>query len=216
MIRTKAVKLTVIPATAFREKLQKGGSGITILRADTKQPGLATISNTSGKPIPNKQTDLKKYPIEAFEEAAELTRGLPYSKQAKLKPEEKAYMEQHKKETVIEEEEVIINSEDYQKIIDKYTDKNGVFSYDLMNKDFIKFAKSSSVVRNMIDERKSEAAIRNYVISNKFKNITDNDDLTSKELKKIVELLDETRPNGSAFKELNAEIRKMLKGNKKK
>ena len=215
MIRTKAVNLSVIPAIAFRQKLSAGGSGITILRSDVKQPGIASISRTSGEAIPNKQTDLKKYPMEAFAEAMELTKGLPYKKQKNIKANEKMFMEEHKEDDVFEEEEIIINSEDYQKIIDRYSDKNGKLSYDLMNKDFIKFAKSSSVVRDMVAEGKSAAAIRNYVISHKIKNITGNDDLTSKELKKIVELLDEVSPKG-VYKDLDAEIRRMLSANKKR
>ena len=104
---------------------------------------------------------------------------------------------------------MIINSDEYQMIVDKYSNKNGKLSYALMNKDFIKFAHSSKIVRDMTAEGKSAASIRNYIISNKFKNITGNDDLTSKELKKIVELLDEVSPKG-VYKELNDEIRKML------
>lgn len=215
MIRTKAVKLTVIPAIAFRQKLQAGGSGITILRSDVKQPGIASISKTSGEAIPNKQTDIKKYPMEAFKEAMELTKGLPYKKQRTIKANEKLFMKEHQEEYEIKDEEVIINSDEYQKIIDKYSDKNGKLSYDLMNKDFIKFGKTSSVVRDMITEKKSAAAIRNYIISHKIKNITGNDDLSSKELKKIVELLDEVSPKG-VYKELNNEIRRMLSANKKK
>ena len=215
MIRTKAVKLTVIPAIAFRQKLQAGGSGITILRSDVKQPGIASISKTSGEAIPNKQTDIKKYPMEAFKEAMELTKGLPYKKQRTIKANEKLFMQEHQEEYEIKDEEVIINSDEYQKIIDKYSDKNGKLSYDLMNKDFIKFGKTSSVVRDMIAEKKSAAAIRNYIISHKIKNITGNDDLSSKELKKIVELLDEVSPKG-VYKELNNEIRRMLSANKKK
>lgn len=215
MIRTKAVKLTVIPAIAFRQKLQAGGSGITILRSDVKQPGIASISKTSGEAIPNKQTDIKKYPMEAFKEAMELTKGLPYKKQRTIKANEKLFMKEHQEEYEIKDEEVIINSDEYQKIIDKFSDKNGKLSYDLMNKDFIKFGKTSSVVRDMIAEKKSAAAIRNYIISHKIKNITGNDDLSSKELKKIVELLDEVSPKG-VYKELNNEIRRMLSANKKK
>jgi len=215
MIRTKAVKLTAIPAIAFRQKLTAGGSGITILRSDTKQPGIASISTKTGEAIPNKQTDLKLYPQEAFAEAMELTRGLPYKKQRNIKANEKLFMEEHKEENKFEEEEVIIDSNEYQMIIDRYSDKTGKLSYDLMNKDFIRFAKSSSTVRDMVAEKKSAAAIRNYIISHKIKNITGNEKLTSKELKKMVELLDEVSPKG-VYKELNSEIRKMIGSDKKK
>lgn len=213
MIRTKTVTLSTIKAIAFRQKLTSGGSGITIMRDDCKQPGIASISNKTGEPIPTANTDLEKYPLEAFKEAMELTNGFPYKKQKGVKVNEKMFPEETVE--VNEEEEVIIDSDEYNKIIDKYTDKTGKLSYDLMNNDFIKFAKSSTIVNKMVEERKSLASIRNYIISNRLKNITGNDDLTSKELKKIVEMLDEVSPKG-VYKELNNELKKMLNVNKRK
>ena len=213
MIRTNVVTLTVIPAVAYRQKLKDGGSGITILRPDVQQPGIASISNTSGEPIPNKQTDLKKYPKEAFQEAMKLTLGMPYGKRKPVKVNENMVI----KEEAAEKEEPAmaeLNIEAYDAIVDKYTDKNGYFSYDLLNKDLIKFAKSSSVVRDMIAEGKKANVIRNYIASNKFRNIANNDDLTNAEIKTIVALLDEVSPKG-LFKETDAEIRKMLSEQKK-
>ena len=213
MIRTNVVKLTVIKAVAYRQKLTAGGSGITILRPDETQPGIASISNSTGEPIPAKNTNTKKYPIEAFKEAMELTNGMPFKKQKSVKVTKDMLVEavEEKKEP----EEVAINEDAYNKILKKYTDKNGKFSYELMNKDFIRFAKSSSVVRDMLAENKTLAAIRNYIVSNKFRNITDNPKLTDKEIKAIVKLLDEIYPKG-IFKELDAELRKMIKVQKKK
>ena len=107
-----------------------------------------------------------------------------------------------------------LNIEAYDAIVDKYTDKTGHFSYDLLNKDLIKFAKSSSVVRDMIAEGKKANVIRNYIASNKFRNIANNDDLTNAEIKTIVALLDEVSPKG-LFKDTDSEIRKMLSAQKK-
>ena len=56
MVRTETVNLTVIEAVAFRQKLNAGGSGITILRYDIDQPGIASISKTSGEAIPTDNT----------------------------------------------------------------------------------------------------------------------------------------------------------------
>ena len=215
MIRTSAVKLTVIPAVAYRQKLTVGGSGIMILRPDYKQPGIASISTKTGEAIPAVNTNVKKYPLEAFKEAMDLTRGLPYKKQGNIKVNKDMVLETAEDVAEKVEEEVIVDSAEYQMIVDHYSDKNGKLSYDIMNKDFIKFAKSSSVVRDMITERKSAAAIRNYIVSNKFRNITGNHDLDSKQLKKITELLDEVSPK-SVYKDIDAEVRKMLKTNKRK
>ena len=210
MLRTKSVKLKTIPAMAFRMKTADGPS-ITIQRADYKAAGIASISKTSGKPIISANTNLKYYPEEAFEEAIKLTNGLTYKKAKGMK----VTKNQVREKKVKEPEEVIIDSDDYLKIVDKYSDKNGKLSYDLINKDFIKFAKSSSVVRNMIEEGTTAAKVRNYVVSNKIRNITGDQDLDDKQIRKMVELLDETYAKG-VFKELNDEIRKMLAANKKK
>lgn len=210
MLRTKTVKLSLIPAVAYRVK-QAEGPSITILRDDYDQPGIASISKTSGEPIPAKNINLKMYPVEAFKEAIEKTMGLPYKKGKPAKVE-KGSLKQKEEKPV---EEVIVDMEEYQMIIDKYTDKNGKLSYDLLNKDFIKFAKSSTVVKRMIEEGSTPAKVRNYVVCNKIRNITCNDKLTDKEIRKMVELLDETYPKG-VFKDLNAEIRKMVAANKKK
>ena len=45
MIRTNVATLTVIPAIAYREKLQDGGSAIVVYRKGETQPGIAGISN---------------------------------------------------------------------------------------------------------------------------------------------------------------------------
>ena len=211
MLRTKSVKLKTIPAMAYRVKSPKGPS-ITVQRSDREQPGIASISRTSGEAVPAANTDLKAYPMEAFKEAIDLTNGLPYKNQKGVKVTKEMVKEKKVKEP---EEEVVINYDDYLKIVEKYSDKSGKLSYELLNKDFIKFAKSSSIVRNMIEEGSTAAKIRNYVVSNKIRNITGNDDLTDKEIRKIVELLDEAYPK-SVFKELDAEIRRMLSANKKK
>ena len=218
MIRTKVVELSVIPGIAFRQKFAHGGAGITLMRYDYKQPGLATISTHTGEPVLSENTNIKKYPPEAFKEAMELTFGLPYKKlnSVKITDEKvKEVQEKTKEELAIEEEYVVIDSADYQKLLDKYTDKNGKFSYDLMNKDFIRFAKSSSIVRDMVAEGESAAKIRNYVVTNKIRNITGDDDLSDKQINQITDMLAEGTNKG-VFKELDAEIRKMLGAGKGK
>ena len=210
MLRTKSVKLTTIPAMAFRIKTPSGPS-ITIQRADQEQPGIASVSKTSGKPVISANTNLKYYPEEAFEEAIKLTNGLTYKKQKGIKVTKE--MVKEKKEKPVEE--VIIDTEEYHKIVDQYCDKNGKLSYDLINKDFIKFAKSSSVVKDMIAEGATAAKVRNYVVANKIRNITGNHQLDDKQVKAMVSLLDETYAKG-VFKDLNSEIRRMLSVNKKK
>ncbi len=210
MIRTSSVKLTTLPAVAYREKLAKGGSGIVIVRSDATQPGIASISKTSGEPIPSANTSADLYPVEAFKEAMELTAGMPYRKQGKPKP---VLIEVPEEE--VPEIEVVVDSSEYQAVVDAYTDKSGKLSYALLNKDLIQFVHRSSVARRMIAAGEPEEAIRAYAVGAKFRTIAGNGDLTDEQALKMAELLDEVSPKG-VFKELNAEIRAKLGKGKKK
>ena len=207
MIRTNVVKLTTIPAFAYREKLQSGGSGIVIYRQGQTQPGIGGISKKTGEVSPSANTNTKLYPKEAFDEAMKLTYGMPYKKQGPLKIKDEAFIEEKPEEK--EEEEIVVDTEEYKKLVDYYTGKDGKLSYELMNKDFIRFVRSSSIARKMIEERKSATRIRNYVVQTKVRNITGNPNLDYKQIDKMAEMLDEVYPKG-VFKDLNDYIRKEL------
>ncbi len=212
MIRTDVVTLTSIKGIAYRQKLPSGGSGIVILREDSAQPGIASISKTSREAIPARNTSTQLYPQEAFNEAIALTTGLPYKKRGKVQLKDKILTE----ETVVEEqveETAVVDSAEYEKIVEKYTDKNGKLSYALLNKDMIKFACSSSVVRKMLAKGESEDVIRLYAAGSKFRSITGNHKLTDAQILKMIELLDEVSPKG-VFKEFNDELRKKKSGRK--
>ena len=66
MIRTNVVELTTIKAFAYRQKLKAGDNSILIYRPDVKQPGIASISKSTGEPVIAKNTNLEKFPLEAF------------------------------------------------------------------------------------------------------------------------------------------------------
>lgn len=212
MIRTSAVELTTIQALAYRQKLKAGDAGIVILRPDVKQPGMATISRKTGEPVLAATTNKDQYPLEAFREAIALTNGMPFKKQSNIKVTAQTFAEPELPEE--EDDFVEINVEALDRITEHYTDKNGRMSYDLVNKELIRFAKSSSIVRNMIDEGRSVNEIRDYIILNKFRNIAGNDGLSDKEVFKIAEVIDGIDSQGM-FKQLNSELRKMLAKNKK-
>lgn len=215
MIRTATVNLTTIPAIAFRQKLKDGGSGVVIMRADSKQPGIASISKTSGKAIPAKNNPAKMFPEDSFNEAIQLTIGMPYTKRkgvqfnSKKKVEEVADTSKEKLE-----EEILLDDKDYKTIVKTYTDKTGKLSYELLNKDLIQFAHRSKKVSEFFADRKSVKTVRNYIIWVKFSNISGNKDLDQKQAIKIADLLDEAYPKG-VFKELNAELRKAAAAAKK-
>ena len=218
MIRTNSVKLSVIPALAYRDKMAKGGSSIVILRADATQPGVATISKTSGEPIISANTPADLYPAEAFEEAIKLTAGMPYHKQGKPKVVAQDLENNEELEEVAVEEEPqveekheadsMVDSVEYLAILHAYTDKKGKLSYDHISKEMIQFAHSSEMVGRMIAAGDSDETIRLYIVGTKFRNITGNKDLTDEQVLELAGLLDEVSPKG-IFKDLNTEIRAM-------
>ncbi len=209
MIRTSIVELSVIEGFAYRRKLPSGGSGIVIIRKGVDQPGIASISKTSGEAIPASNTPKKKYPQEAFQEAMALTSGLPYRKLGSVTLTEEKVVEEPvpAAETV---EEPVVDSAEYQKVVEKYLDKDGKLSYALINKDMIRFANSSGIVRRMETEGRSLEDIRLYVVGTKLRNITGNKKLTDEQVLKMTELLDEVSPKG-VLREFNEEILRGLK-----
>ncbi len=208
MIRTDIVALTTLQAIAYRLKLTSGGAGIVIMRSDFAQPGIASISKTSGDPIPTANTPADKYPREAFQEAIALTSGMPYSKRGT--PPQQAAVPAADEPEETQALEVLIDSTEYQKIVDAYTDKNGKLSYALLNKDMIKFAHSSSRVRLMIEKKSSLEDIRLYAVGTKFRHITGNSHLSDDQVQKMIGLLDEVSPKG-VLTEFTEELRRSLK-----
>jgi len=206
MIRTNAVKLTSIKAYAYRQKQKAGDISVIIIRPDCQQPGIAGISRKTGEAAPTVNTNTKLFPLEAFQEAMELTRGLPFRRQGSIKVTEDMFVEPVEE---AEEEPAVLNEAAYQKVVDRYTDNNGKLAPQLANREFISFARRSSIVRSMIQSGTSAREISTYIISNKIRNIADNHDLNDQEIEKIVEMLDDAYTR-SFFKELNDEIRKLL------
>ncbi len=207
MIRTIIVELSTIEAAAYRQKLRGGHSGIVIMRYDTDQPGIATINRKSGEPDPSHNTNLQLFPLEAFKEAMELTYGMPYSRRGKVKLIGEKEDSSAQEETA--EELATVDCAEYEAIVTAYTNRKGELSYELINKDFIQFAKSSKMTSDMVANGASVDDIRNHVVKVKLANLTGNSELTEAQTQLIIEMLDEVSPR-NVFKELNDEIRKML------
>jgi hypothetical protein len=207
VIRTKIVELSTVEAAAYRQKLRDGKSGIVILRYDTPQPGLASVNRRTGTPEPSANTNLEMFPIEAFQEAIELTSGMPYSRRGAVKLSGNKEAADTDEESP--EELATVDSAEYEAIVKAYTNKKGELSYELLNKDFIQFAKSSKIVADMVANRASVDEIRDHVVKVKLESLTGNRDLTLAQTKRIVEMLDEVSPR-YVFRELNDEIIRML------
>ena len=217
MIRTSTVQLTTIPAVAYRQKLVSGGAGITIWGNNVRQPGLASISKTSGEAIPTANTPLEYYPPEAIAEAIKLTAGLPYKNLGKVQmPEGLAVEPEEPEEAPAQPEiEAVIDSTEYQRVVDAYSDKDGRLSYTLLNKDLIQTAKASGQVRLMIEDHASLEEIRLQVVKAKLRSVSRNPALTDEQVQLMIELLDEISPKG-VLRPLNEEIRKWLRDGKMK
>ncbi len=207
MIRTKIVELSTLEAISYRQKLRDGKTGIVILRYDTSQPGLATVDKRTGAPEPSVNTNLDRFPLEAFQEAIELTLGMPYSRRGAVQLS--GNQESADVNDELPEELATVDSAEYEAIVKAYTNKKGELSYQLLNKDFIQFAKSSKIVADMVANRASVDEIRDYVIRVKLESLTGNRELTDAQTKRIVEMLDEVSPR-YVFRELNDEIIRML------
>lgn len=207
MIRTKIVELSTIEAAAYRQKLRGGHSGVYIMRYDTDQPGIATINRKSGMPDPSDNTNLDLFPLEAFKEAMELTYGMPYSRRGKVKLQGEREDSSNIEETT--EEIATVDSTEYEAVVKAYTNRKGDLSYELLNKDFIQFAKSSKIVSEMVASRASVEDIRDHIVKVKLESLTANRDLSMAMVQRIIEMLDEVSPR-HVFRELNDEIRKML------
>lgn len=217
MIRTSTVQLTTISAVAYRQKLVSGGAGITIWGNNVRQPGLASISKTSGEAIPTANTPLEHYPPEAFAEAIKLTAGLPYKNLGKVQLPEGLAVEPEEAEDAPAQPEIeaVIDSTEYQRVVDAYSDKDGRLSYTLLNKDLIQTAKASGQVRLMIEDHASLEEIRLQVVKAKLRSVSRNPALTDEQVQLMIELLDEISPKG-VLRPLNEEIRNWLRDGKMK
>jgi len=205
---------------AYRQKLRGGQSGVVILRPDTAQPGLALLNHQSGQPDPAANTPAALYPLEAFQEALELTSGLPYSSRGPVRSPAAvpgapvaAAVEASAAPELAEEPSgadlATVNSADYQAIVKAYTNKKGEISYELLNKALIQAARSNPYVSELAARSATEAEIRDHVVKANFEAVTGNRAISQAEVNAILELLDAVSPR-SVLRELNEELRRIL------
>jgi len=208
MIRTEAVKLNSVTGMAYKHKLSAGGAGLAIMTPDNK--AIYTINKRDGKAVPYGEVDGSIFTSVIVDEALELTRGLPYKRLGKVT---KVYDDSHCDETSAELETEddkpsidVVASKEYEGFIMEYTDKNGKFSYQLMNRDLMKFADSSGVVRKMIAEADDGKAILRYIVRSKAVSLSRGKEMSDKFLTAFIETFDSMNTR-SAFKKLNAHVR---------
>lgn len=210
-VKAEVIELNTLEAVAFRRKLRAGKTAIIILRYDGGQPGQALLDRNSGGADPAHNTEPDRYPMEAFLEAIELTRDLPYSARGRVKisgtPQKANEPDLDGEDDA--EEVATVCSDEYAAIVDAYTNKKGELSYALLNKDFIQFTKSSKLVADLVANGASADEIRNHVVRVKLEQLTGNKDLDPAQVSRIVEMLDAVSPR-NVFRDLNDEINKLL------
>ena len=212
IIRTTAIELSTIPALAYKQKLSSAiGAGLRILRLDQDAVAVFTIDRQGGAPQPYGKVDVALFPEAAVDEALQLTQGLPYSARGKIKVS--VFEEKREKDDVTPDEPQaadMVDSEEYNAIIARYSDEKGKLNYALMNKDFIQFAAKSKIIGDMAASQASEDDIIVHILRNRAAYLADKkDSLSEAETRALIETLDEIDPR-SAFKELKNHIRRML------
>ena len=208
MIRTETVKLSRVAGLAFKQKLAAGGAGLTIITPDDK--AVYTINKRDGSAVPYGVVDLKLFTPKVVEEALELTRGLSYKRMGSIT---KVYEDSHCDEASVDLETGddkpsvdVVASKEYEGFIMEYTDKNGKFSYQLMNRDLMKFFESSSVAKAMVADAESDDKIARYVIRSKAVSLARSKTMDDDFLTAFIDTFDSMNTR-SAFKELKAHIR---------
>jgi len=211
IIRTTAVELTLIPAIAYKQKLSSGGSGVKIHRLDLDAAMVFIIDRRTGEGKPYGKYDAGLFPDEAVDEALELTSGLPYTSRGK--PNIKVFEEIKEAEDVTEAETEkvdMVNSDEYQALIQRYTNEKGKLNYSLMNKDFIQFASKSKVVGTMIADKADVSDIMLFIVKSRSAFLSGKkESLSDSETAALIETLDEIDPR-SAFKELTAYLKRLM------
>ena len=88
-------------------------------------------------------------------------------------------------------------------------------SYELLNRDLIRFVHASKTVKTMLEEGVSNKKIRAYIVSSKFRTVIGSKKLTEAQALKMADLLDEVSPK-SVFKALDGELRRLSAAKKRR
>ena len=217
MIRTEAVKTATIPGMAFRQKLQAGGTGITIITPHER--ATFTVNKRDGSCVPYGKVNEKVFTESVIKEVLDLTMGLPYRRLGSItkvhvnKPCEESPVEHE-----VDDEKAdidIISSAEYAAFIEKFSDKKGRFSHQLMNKELMQFAAKSGVVNKKLAMKEDTEMILRYVVRSKAAKLARRKEMDDDTLTAFIETIDSICTR-SAFKELNAYLRDRLSRRKRK
>jgi HJR/Mrr/RecB family endonuclease len=226
IVRTTAVELAGAPAIAYRQKLKSGGAGLKIIHLETGASAAFTVAKRTGDAVAyGAQADESVFTKKLIAEAVEATLGLPYAMRgavAAVGKEESEPVGQDAvaetdlasaKETQEPEKINIYATDEYKTFMREYTDANGKFSYQRLNKSFIQFAAKSKMVEKMLSDKAGSEEMLVLIVQNRAAFLAGKTEpLSLCETKALIAAVDEINPR-SAFKELTAHLRKMA-GNK--
>ena len=208
MIRTEAVQLTTVNGLAFKQKLKDGGAGITVITPDDK--AVFTINKRDGSYTPYGPVNVEIFNAKAIDEAFELTKSLPFRRLGAIT---KVYPDIHCDEGSVDLEveddkaEIdVVASSEYKEFIAQYTDKNGKFSYQLMNKGLMQFAARSSIVGKKLADKEDADAIVRYIVKSKAADLARNRGMADDMLTAFIDTFD-SMDTRSAFKEFKTYLR---------
>jgi len=208
MIRTVTVKLNSLAGLAYKQKLVAGGAGLAIITPGER--AAYTINKRDGKAVPYGPVNEIVFTDAVVNEALEATRGLPFKRLGKVT---KVYDDIHCDESPAELETDddkpsidVVGSKAYLEFIMEYTDNKGQFSYQLMNRDLMKFANRSRVVGDMFAAAESDVKIMRYIVRSKAVGLAGIKSMDDDFLVAFINTFDSMNTR-SAFKELNAHIR---------
>ena len=208
MIRTEAVPMSSIKGLSFKQKLQAGGAGVTIITPDDR--AVFTINKRDGACVPYGQVNSEIFNDAVINEALEITKGLPYKRLGKIS---KVYpdirCEESPPELEVEDEKAeidVIASVEYREFLAQYTDKNSKFSYQLMNKELMQFAARSNIVSKKLTEKEDTDIIVRYIVKSKAADLARNKGMDEEMLTAFIDTFD-SMDTRSAFKELKAYLR---------
>ena len=217
MIRTEAVQLTAINARAFKQKLNAGGAGITIITPHER--AMFTINKRDGTCVPFGKVNIEVFNPEVVAEAFESTIGLPFKRLGKItKVQHDKKCEEGLVEHETDDDKVdidVMSSVEYKEFIAQYTDKNDKFSYQLMNKELIQFAARSNVVSKMLAEKEDVDTIVRYIVRSKAADLSRNKGMDDDILTAFIDTFDSMNTR-SAFKELKAYLRDKMSRKRKR
>ena len=208
MIRTEVQRMTTINGLSFKQKLKAGGTGITIVTPNDR--AVFTINKRDGTCVPFGNVNSDVFNKDVINEALDLTKGIPYRRLGKIS---KVYPDTHCDESSVEleteDEKVeidVVASAEYREFIAQYTDKNGKFSYRLMNKELMQFAARSSVVRKKLEDKENADEIVRYIVKSKAADLTHSRGMEEEMLTAFIDTFD-SMDTRSAFKELKSYLR---------